>query len=337
MPTLAEMELMRRSFGDLADTFQRNRAMASTERERRAREALEREELGLRREESAGARAHRKLTLESQMAHQSRLEALQKEENADKRVKMALDFLADMNKSGQLTVEGIAAMQRNFEESPFGKQLAGAGLGMKLFQKVPTKAPRTPEGYTDPVTKERFVYNPETGAFTRSAKETAGKMRIKPGAFGDAPEVSIERDLSDEDFRLEMEKMQGGAGAPGAGASVEERIRAAKAKQIEREMEEQIKELATGDERTGFLNTSSREEILRELQAKRDKLGAPSAGGAPAAPTPTAAPATTAVPPRPAGKSDAEILREAAAAMEKNPAIAAQVRARLLAWGLLPQ
>lgn len=194
MPTVAEMELLNRSMSDLAGTLQRNRALNADERERRMREALEREslglrreELGLRREDQADARKTRQMGLDAAMKHQGRLEALQKEENADKRAKLGMDFLAELNKSGQLTDEGIAAMQE-----AFSKQFAPAGLQVKLFRAAEPAAGSFTE---DPETGERF-YNRGKQTFksgTTRAEVTEEedpltgetkrrvKRRVKPG------------------------------------------------------------------------------------------------------------------------------------------------------------
>lgn len=145
MPTVAEMELLNRAMGDLSGTFQRNRLMSEDARSRRVRESMEKELLGQRRSEfdqTTGQRkkefeaeqTHRKSQADALEAHRKRLEAIQATRRADERQAKVLEFLGDMNKSGQLTDDGLATLNAKFSE-----MLGAAGLGVKLFRVAPAK------------------------------------------------------------------------------------------------------------------------------------------------------------------------------------------------------
>lgn len=157
MPTVNEMRLLQGALRDLSGTFQNNRALDDRRREQAEREALERELLGLRREgldlqrgDAADARESRRMNFEGNKAHQERLEEIRKEANADRRAQMGLEFLGDLNRNGELTDEGIEAMNAKFNEM-FSK----AGLGVTLFRKPDPAA----DGYGEP----RNWENPKTG------------------------------------------------------------------------------------------------------------------------------------------------------------------------------
>jgi hypothetical protein len=149
-----EADLLFKSGQGLADTLLRSRMI---EEDRRARQealglrrqeseldrtergvdrAMREEEMGENRADRADARKTRQVSLEAQKAHQDRILALQKEQNADNRMKMGIELLTDMNKTGQLTDEGIEVMGRKFSEL-----FAPAGLEVKLFRRAEPPEP----------------------------------------------------------------------------------------------------------------------------------------------------------------------------------------------------
>jgi hypothetical protein len=151
---IAEAELLDRSMGRFGDTMLRNRMMAEDSRrfdatraaqadELTQRMKLQREELESRDAERldrgldrADMQETRRLTLEEQRAHQQRLETIGKEGNETKRNQMYLEMLGELNKTGQLTEEGLGKM-----EDAFNKQFKVAGLGVKLFRQAKLPEP----------------------------------------------------------------------------------------------------------------------------------------------------------------------------------------------------
>lgn len=145
-----EANLLDRSVGRLSDTLITNRQMDQRAKEAAVRSALESDALDVRREDNADARDNRRLSLEAQKAHQARLETIGKEANASKRNQQYLEFLAELNKSGQLTDDGLSRM-----EDAFNDQFGAAGLGVKLFRTAPQK---TPTAYKSPSGTDYTVF-----------------------------------------------------------------------------------------------------------------------------------------------------------------------------------
>lgn len=256
------MNLLNSALGDLAGTFQRNRALRADEDERRTRTGLDREmmalrlqEHGLRREDAADARSVRREGLQAGAAHQKRLEELAKEGNADKRAKMGLDFLAELNKSGQLTDEGLKAM-----EGKFGEMLGGAGIGVKLFRAAETKGVKE---YQHPRTKREFI---SYGNTLLPADEPTDTITEEIDELSGEPKRKVTRRVKPGDLEAAMKAGVGGA-SPSGPTSIEERIAAAKRGHLETQIEEQIQAIGKGDPGAGLFS-KSREQIIRDLQGK---------------------------------------------------------------------
>lgn len=147
---IAEAQLLTGGLDNITNVLLRKRAAEQQALEHGQELDLRREELGLRRGDLADARSTRQAALEAQAAHQQRLEALQKEGNADKRAEMGLKFLSELNKSGQLTDDGLARMEQVFND-----KLGGTGLGVKLFRAPEAK---TPAPYESPTGTPYTVY-----------------------------------------------------------------------------------------------------------------------------------------------------------------------------------
>lgn len=296
-----EAQLLNNAFEGLGRGVIARRQFEEQERARQGHEDLERQMLALRGQEEQGReadrsdlRANRRTALEAQKAHQDRLEAIQKEGNADKRNAMAFSLLRDMNKNGQLTPEGLQVIEGKFNEM-FGP----AGIGVKLFQQ-PT--PPTPHTYRDPDSGEPvadylgntiLARHPKAGVVeTREYDPTSGEL-IKHTLHGPA---------------------SGMPAAPGAG----DELQGWETPFTENELAQ-----------PGIPAGGPPETAAPPLPAAPPIVPIP--GAAPS--VPTAAPAVG-QPPRPDGKTDQQLLSEAGAAISRNPAVAAQVLARLKAWGV---
>lgn len=236
--TIQELELLNRSMQGLGDTFQQNRLMRDrnrqweTEREdrvadRTTRADLDRKLLGLREQElQAGtadredARANRKLSLEAQQAHQQRLEAISKEQNETRRQQMYLEFLGELNKTGQLTDDGLAKM-----EEAFNKQFGAAGLGVKLFRKAeqPGKPARVTQKMTLPGSEEPAEVTREMSVdeLQRQAAEAASTP--KPDSLTKAKLAPLKQELAEQ--LGEIAKGDQRSGFLGLGGSREARVK----------------------------------------------------------------------------------------------------------------
>lgn len=261
------MQLLNNSLDDLGRTLQGNRAITLNERERGARLDLDREmmglrkeEMGLRRNDASEARANRGLLLQSQAAHQQRLEAIQKEGNETKRNQMYLEFLGELNKTGQLTDEGLAKMEEKFNE-----QFGSTGLGVKLFRRAEPVEPTSKDmggGVRTiymPGSKEAHVIDeretvtdkipgtetePERSVQRRMAPGEASKLTPKPAAVEDSLEAALKE----------------GKQAP-----------------FKTELKGHLDEIKKGDTNYGFLDRKSRVERVKELQRQMAELDLPEA------------------------------------------------------------
>ena len=133
-----EANLLDRSMDRFGDTLLQNRLMKQRQEDQALQNAMRQEQIGLQRDEltarkddMADAKKNRGLALASQEAHQQRLQAIQSEGNETKRNQMYLEFLGELNKTGQLTDEGLATMEEKFNE-----QFGQTGLGVKLFRRA---------------------------------------------------------------------------------------------------------------------------------------------------------------------------------------------------------
>lgn len=226
MPTVAEMELLNRATGDLADTFTRNRALRADVEDRRRRAKLDEAMLEERRGERADAQSTRREYLGAQASHQGRLEALQKEGNADRRLKLGLDFLSELNKNGQLTDEGIRAMEAKFSET-----FAPAGLGVKLFRAAPADGGSV-QYDEDPVSGERTARlgkilrgsgrNPEKdfGTLTEEPDAMTGDVKrrvtrtLKKGELDRLMRGQAGEDTEGTETAITQEEAEAGGGIP---------------------------------------------------------------------------------------------------------------------------
>lgn len=208
------MQILNRSMSDLGDTLQRNRAMTAQEKERQAQQRLNEEMMGLRKREHedtlglrreeltaqtadrSDARENRKLALESQMAHQKKIEQYQAQLASAKDEEGKWRVLESMGKEGMLTEDGIEQMNQAFSE-----KLGKVGIGVKMF-KLPTPTDNKPQTWTDPNTGAPFVYNPRTGNFEKS--EGTVTMTEEEGADGEPPKRKISRKMSPEDLAKAM-------------------------------------------------------------------------------------------------------------------------------------
>lgn len=131
MPTVAEMQLLNNAAGDLSSTLLRNRMMGAEDKERRARETLEREMMGLRREDQQDARSVRREGLQSQQAHQQRLEAFQQAAAAAKTEEQKLAALKEF--APYMDDAAIEKMAKVLSEK----------MGFEVTLKRPASGPRT--------------------------------------------------------------------------------------------------------------------------------------------------------------------------------------------------
>lgn len=281
------MELLERSLGGLADTLQRNRALSAAERERRAREALEREELGLRREERGARESLQReelglrreglqLTAEQNRAlreFQAESKAVQARHYDDLRRSGLLDVLRRGVAEGSIDLEKLKA---GMADNPMLKDL---GVGINFFQ-VPPAKPKDEQFGWPVVTEEE---DPFTGEVKRKTTRRVDPKELDAAVRGR------------------------GAAAP---ESLEDRIRKAKTDEIERQMQEHLGELGKGDTRTGFLGLGgNREAILKELQAAKEKLGGGAAGAGAAAPRVAPPTFNTEAEARAAGHKTGDVVR----------------------------
>jgi len=286
MPTVAEMQILNRSMSDLGDTFQRNRALTAQEKERQAQQRLNEEMMGLRKREHedtmglrreeltaqtadrSDARENRKLALESQMAHQKKIEQYQAQLAAAKDEEGKWRVLESMGKEGMLTEDGIEQMNQAFSE-----KLGKVGIGVKMF-KLPTPTDNKPQTWTDPNTGAPFVYNPRTGNFEKS--EGTVTMTEEAGEDGEAPKRKISRKMSPADLEKAMAAAAAAKAAAGNGDPLEEAMQEGRNAPFKKEMDAHLKAIKEGDSDYGLLNMKDRPERVRELQ---QKIGAVPAGG----------------------------------------------------------
>lgn len=260
------MQILNSSLDDLGRTLQGNRAITLNERERAARLDLDREmmglrkeEMGLRRGEAADSKANRGLMLQSQAAHQQRLEAIQKEGNETKRNQMYLEFLGELNKSGQLTDEGLSVMEQKFNE-----QFGPTGLGVKLFRRA---EPPTPTS-KDMGGGVRTIYIPGSKeAHVIDERET---VTDKIPGTDTEPERSVQRRVAPG----EAAKL---APKPAAAESIEDALKAGQRAPMQKELTGHLDEIKKGDTDYGFLNGKSRVERVKELQRQMAELDLPAA------------------------------------------------------------
>jgi len=201
---------------DLGDTFQRNRALTQAEKERAAQQRLNEEmmglrkrehedTLGLRRDELAGqtadrsdARENRKLALDSQIAHQKKIEQYQAQLAAAKDEEGKWRVLESMGKEGMLTEDGIEQMNQAFSE-----KLGKVGIGVKMF-KLPTPEDNAPRSWKDPETGAPFVYNRRTGNFEKSENPNSVTMSEEIDDVSGEPKRKITRKMSPADLEKAM-------------------------------------------------------------------------------------------------------------------------------------
>lgn len=259
------MQILNSSLDDLGRTLQGNRAITLNERERGARLDLDREmmglrkeEMGLRRGEAADTKANRGLLLQSQAAHQQRLEAIQKEGNETKRNQMYLEILGEMNKSGQLTDEGILALQKAFNQ-----QFGATGLGVKLFRRA---EPPTPTS-ADMGGGVRAIYMP--GGKETHVIDERETVTEEADALGGEPTRRVQRKMAPG----ESSKL---APKP-APESVEAALREGKLAPMQKELTGHLDEIKKGDTDYGFLNGKDRVARVKELQARMAELDLPEA------------------------------------------------------------
>lgn len=260
---IAEAQLLNSSLGDLTNVLLRKRAAEQQALEHGQELDLRREELGLRRDDQSDARATRKAALEAQAAHQQRLEELQKEGNADKRAEMGLKFLSDLNKSGQLTDDGLARMEQVFNE-----KLGGSGVGVKLFRAAPSTATE-PQPWKHPRTGKEFV---TFGKTLLNAEEPYATVTEEQDPMTGALSKKIQRRVRTSD--LDAEAAQTPARPPDRTGDV---IKDARLDEIDNEIAAHAKALAQGDESSGLRSMvpfalKNRRGAIEALQAERAKL-----------------------------------------------------------------
>lgn len=242
--------------------------------------ALEREMMGLRRDDMADQRANRKTALESQTAHEQRLEAISKEGNETKRNQMYLEFLGQLNKTGQLTDEGLGKM-----EEAFNKQFGASGLGVKLFRKPPEEPGITYD--EDPVSHHRFARHGKTVLNSgQNPNSGIGTMTEEEDPSGGPPKRTFRRTLQLTPGAPEPDSAMGGASAA---RSTGDPVKDARLAEVEKQIKMHAEALAKGDESTGLGNfipgNQNRREAVAALQAEQQKLrGANDQGGATALP-----------------------------------------------------
>lgn len=147
MPTVAEMDLLTRSLGGLANTFQQNRAIKQREREwdldREMRREMMTSDQNFRRQEgerdrefrqteSGKDRELRQNELQENRDWRAEMKNAQAIANAEQREARIFQILGEMNQHGALTEEGLATMQGMIE-----KKFGQAGIGVKLFRIPP--------------------------------------------------------------------------------------------------------------------------------------------------------------------------------------------------------
>jgi hypothetical protein len=278
---IAEAELLDRSMGRLSDTLLRNRMMSEDKRRYEtglglqrddiaSRMGLQRDELTARMADREDARENRRLVLEGQAAHQKRIEEIQKEGNESKRNQMYLEFLGDLNKTGQLTDEGLGVMEQKFNE-----QFGQAGLGVKLFRRA---AP------TEPTVKDlgggvRSVFMP--GSKDQTVIDDRATVTEDPGDGLTGPTRKVTRRVAPE--AVGPVTAPGLAGPPESGDPLADAMRAGKTAPLKKEMDEHLNAVRGGDEDYGLLNLKSRPERIRELQRRMAELEDPTGFVPPAA------------------------------------------------------
>lgn len=177
MATVAELELLRRSFGDLGDSLYRGRVLRQQQDQDRRREELEREMLNLRREDQSDARLNRRESLEAQKArhqeataHEGRMESYQQKllgnQQAQAGIKQLNDAFAALEqgvrnrtipaKVANAKARALVQQMRQMPEmvlgqTPFATLLEGDG---DLFQDVPGAAVADLEEVTEETTGE---------------------------------------------------------------------------------------------------------------------------------------------------------------------------------------
>lgn len=197
--------------GGLSQSLLQNRMLEERRRQhadslglRRQENEADREERGLdrrmREEELGENRKLRTDELVERRAHQARIEALQKEGNADKRMAMGIDLLKEMNSTGQLTDEGINVMGQKFSA-----MFAPAGLEVKLFRRAQKKPDfNTREGHNLNLAenyRERSRAAVRNGAGDESERflSIAERLERGGGTEDNAAELTEERVDSETD------------------------------------------------------------------------------------------------------------------------------------------
>ncbi len=210
-----DLALLLAAGNDLGDAFQHNRDRrtrvdenaldrAMREREGGLDRGLRREELGLRREDAADARGVRKQALESQTAHQQRIEKYQQALAQARDDDAKFGILGKMNEEGLLTDEGVNLMSEEINKK-FGK----AGIGVKLFKlgtgvrqkDAPYAEIEEPLGEPDPLTGKapgsikRRIPESEVGGYLQNrGQAVAAEKQFKrdDAAEGPTPEQEAE-------------------------------------------------------------------------------------------------------------------------------------------------
>lgn len=292
------MELLNRAMGDLSGTFLRNRMMDQERREDEARRSLT-------------ERMH-KDNLEERRAERTetagfRKSAADAQAAHHKRLEQIATLRSDQERT-EAYFKLLGDMNKNQQLTPDGLRVMEeqfrkgfseklAGAGLGAEVKLFQLSPKDTK-------------TPTPWQHPRTGKEFVTFGNTMMGA--DAPEATITEEPDDL-----------------TGGTKRKVTRKVTPKQLDDLMAREGAGPAGGEPEGEDLDF---DQVQRDLASGSRKL-ATGTGAAPrGAPTPSAG-----VPAKPAGKTDAQILREAADAIEKNPAIAEQVRARLKAWGLVPR
>ena len=315
MPTLAELELLHGSMRDLGNSFYRNRVLGQQASERDLDRKMREDEMGLRREDQQDARTNRKASLDAQMAHQQRMEGWQSKlaeaRTQEDKLRMFKEILpqaddATRDKIGQALSEAFGVPvkllppekpQQSYDEDPVtGHRTTRLGNTLLNSGTNPAKIPAK----EPPGAVENEEYDAEGNLVKRTRRGPLGSLN--PAGTGGAAGPSV-----DENDLGVMES----PGASGGG-----RVRT------------KMGLMGGPASRASFVD-----DAMGEIASGQ---AAPAWGPPPTAPAVPAVRPAAGAPPKPPGKTDAQILREAAAALEANPAVADAIRARLKAWGLTP-
>lgn len=257
----------------LGGTLLQNRMMKQRDDERSSdrllSEAMRRDTLGLQRDEltsrdadRSDARENRRLSLEAQGGHQQRLEAIQKEGNETKRNQQYLQFLGELNKSGQLTDDGLAKM-----EEAFNQQFGDAGLGVKLFRRAEPVEP-TSKDMGDGV---NAYWMP--GSKAARFMDSSATVTEEPDEMGGGVKRKVTRKVPVGDLDAAMK-----GGQPESGGDP---LRAAQLRKVDSDISSLADAIARGDGGTFMGMGEGNEAKLKRAMAQRAAI---QGGGNPASP-----------------------------------------------------